>query len=100
MGYAKRTDFNQSRIVERFRSLGCQVFVTSSLGKGFVDLVVKAPYSHRALLVEVKDGSKPPSQQKLTPDEIKFHNDWFGCVHIIKSEDEATELVMKELGIK
>jgi hypothetical protein len=30
------------------------------------------------MLLEVKDGSKPPSAQKLTPQQEIWHRDWRG----------------------
>lgn len=102
MGYSiKRVDKNQSGIVKRFRDLGCNVCVTASLVHGVPDLVVAMPrwLSRRILVwVEIKDGSKPPSQRKLTPDEQKFHDHWENCVYIINSEDEAEFLVRSLMG--
>lgn len=96
LGYSiKRTDKTQKSIVERFRNLGAVVSITSSLGNGFVDLVVGIKLTGGRLwigLIEVKDGEKPPSQRKLTKDEQQFHEQWAGAVYIIKSADEAAEL--------
>ena len=73
-------DANQSAVVAALRAIGCEVFVASHIGKGFPDLMVlppQGPGGKRApLLMEVKDGSKPPSAQKLTPDQVKFHSYW------------------------
>lgn len=100
MGYKfHRIDQNQKKIVKRFRELGCVVAITSSVGYGFPDLVCRHPWSDKILMIEIKDGDKPPSAQKLTPAEMKFHDDWAGCVYIIKSEAEAGDLVMRVLGI-
>ncbi len=80
---AKRTDANQKAITEVFRSAGWVVFVTSSLGFGYPDLHVSR--NGQAWLVEIKDGRKPLSQQKLTVDELKFHATWQGPLIIIRS---------------
>lgn len=97
MGYKfNRTDNNQLAVVKRFRSLGCQVFVTSNLGHGFGDILVRISRQHKRpylFVIEIKDGSKPPSQQKLTPDEEKFHELFEGCVHIITCEQDVDNLV-------
>jgi hypothetical protein len=45
------------------------------------------------VLVEIKDGSLPPSKRKLTPDELKFHADWRGKVVVINNIDEVVELI-------
>jgi hypothetical protein len=87
----KRTDANQTAIVSAFRKCGASVAITSALGKGFPDLVVG--YRRRNFLVEIKDGSKPPSAQKLTPDETKWHDAWRGQITIIRSVDDVLTLL-------
>lgn len=69
MRRAARIDDNQNQVVDDLRKAGCEVFITSALGNGFPDLVVKR---ERLLLVELKDPSKVPSARKLTPDEEEF----------------------------
>jgi hypothetical protein len=87
----KRTDANQTAIVSAFRKCGATVAITSGLGKGFPDLVVG--YRSRNFLVEIKDGSKPPSAQKLTPDESAWHGKWRGQIAIIRSVDDVLALL-------
>lgn len=87
----KRTDANQTAIVSAFRKLGATVSITSALGKGFPDLVVG--YRGQNFLVEIKDGSKLPSAQKLTPDETKWHETWRGQITIIRSVDDVLALL-------
>lgn len=79
----KRTDANQKEIVEKLRSLGFSVWSTHVIGKGFPDLVV-GKYAMN-FLIEVKDGAKPPSSQRLTEDELVFHRSWKGHVCILAS---------------
>jgi len=43
--------------------------------------------------MEIKDGSKPPSARKLTPDEEQFFRTWRGSAVVIKSMDEAIEVI-------
>lgn len=86
-------DSNHVEIVETFRGLGCVVTSTTCV-KGFCDMVVA--YNGLYLLIEVKDGKKPPSQRKLTPEESKYHVkvDGVGCkVYIINSVKEAIQLI-------
>ena len=71
-----RVDANQKKIVEQLRRLGCSVAVTSMIGNGFPDLVVGD--GNRNYLIELKDGTKPPSAQALTNDEIMFIDNWRG----------------------
>ena len=95
MARAKKVDDNQKEIVQTFRDLGARVRVTSSEGNGFPDLVVqyRSPMNRRlqTLLVEVKDGSKPPSRRKLTPEQEKFHAE-FIC-YIVESVKDVYELL-------
>ena len=95
MRYAARVDDNQPEIVEALRRHGAAVLVTSQL-KGAMDLLVG--YNGNTYIVEVKDGNKPPSQRKLTSGELKCKA-MFESVgvtyHVIKSVDEAIELINK-----
>ena len=86
-----RTDTNQTEIVKALRAVGASVAVTSSLGKGFPDLVVG--WQGRNYLLEVKDGTLPPSRTRLTPDEQKWHDSWRGHVVTIYSADDALEVL-------
>jgi len=73
---ARKIDSNQNAIVKQLRQLGFSVAITSMIGNGFPDLVIaKANFT---ALVELKDGSKPPSARKLTEDEIEFMDTWRG----------------------
>ena len=97
MAYAKKVDANQKEIVKAFRQLGAKVAITSSAGDGFPDLVVQYRYPSRklynleTLLVEVKDGAKPPSQRRLTPEQEVFHS-IFNC-HIVESVVDVYDLL-------
>ena len=51
------------------------------MGDGFPDLVVARNGIN--VLVEVKDGSKPPSKQKLTKDQEEFHASWKGWIAVV-----------------
>jgi hypothetical protein len=75
---ARRTDSNHSEIVQTFRELGCSVLDLSRVGCGCPDILVAR--NGKMLLVEIKDGMKPPSARKLTPDEQRFHDTWKGPV--------------------
>ena len=99
MTYKKKVDDNQKEIVQTFRDLGAKVAITSSAGDGFPDLVVQFRHwcnSNRSgrvetLLVEVKDGAKPPSQRKLTQKQVDFHA-VFNC-HIVETIQDVYELL-------
>lgn len=88
-------DDNQAEISAFFVALGCKVHNCGQLGDGFPDLIVHIPggaFGHN-VLVEVKDGSKPPSDRRLTPAQVKFHAGWPGRVHIVESTFQVLDLV-------
>jgi Holliday junction resolvase len=91
MRRAAKTDANQQQVVKDLRKLGFSVAVTSSLGKGFPDLVLGK--ANKNYLVELKDGNKPPSARKLTPDEEVFIDGWRGKVIVaISTEDILNQI--------
>lgn len=90
--WAAATDDNQAAIVRALRSVGASVYVTSRLGGGFPDLAVG--YRGRTELLEVKDGTKPPSRRALTPDEERFVRSWRGRpVVVVESIVEALRAI-------
>jgi hypothetical protein len=91
MTRARRVDANQAEIVKALRAAGCSVAVTSSLGKGFPDLVVG--YFGRNFLLEVKDGSKPPSKRVLTSEEMGFVAAWRGQYDVVEDVNQALRAV-------
>lgn len=89
---AAKVDRNQAEIVAALRKIGAKVYVASSFGQGFPDLI--CGYRGRLMLLEVKDGAKPPSARKLTPDQVRFHADWTGLpLYVVASVEEAIETV-------
>lgn len=87
MRRAARIDANQTQIVSALRSVGASVELLSAVGKGCPDLLVG--YRNENILMEVKDGKKPPSERKLTSDQIVWHKEWKGVVTVVNSVDEA-----------
>lgn len=88
---AARIDANQPEIVEALREAGCSVQLLHMVGKGCPDLLVG--WQGINCLVEVKDGSKPPSARKLTPDQVDWHGSWLGQVTVVCGVDEALKAV-------
>ena len=91
MRRAARIDSNQPEIVQALRDVGASVALTHQLGGGFPDLVVG--YRANNFLIEIKDGSKPPSKRQLTEDEKDFHAAWRGKIEIANSVDEALYII-------
>lgn len=83
---AARTDANQGEIVKALRAAGASVQSLATIGKGCPDLVAaKGPDTW---LIEVK-GLKG----KLTDDQVKFISEWRGVVHIVRTAEDALQLV-------
>lgn len=97
---AARTDENHREVSDYFRALGCSVHSTHRVGDGFPDIVVGTVGLN--LLVEIKDGRKPPSRRRLTGDERRFVESWRGRVEIVESMDDVTDLIdrYRSLGIR
>ncbi len=87
MRYANRIDANQNEIVETLRKEGAYVRIISQ-GNGIPDLLVG--FKGKTFLMEVKDGDKVPSAQKLTTAEKKFFDEWTGRkLVIVNSKEQA-----------
>ena len=91
MRRANRVDYNQSVIVESLRKAGAYVRIVT-MGDGVPDLLVG--YKGFTLLLEVKDGDKPPSQRKLTTAEQKFFDEWTGgLLAVVESVEDALAIL-------
>lgn len=91
--FAARVDTNQKDIVQALRKVGAEVQPLHTVGKGCVDLLVA--FRGAWFVGEVKDGNKPPSDRKLTPDEIEWHKRFsrVAPVHIWESTEEALKAI-------
>lgn len=69
MKYAAKTDGNQKKVVADLRKLGFAVCVTSSIGRGFPDLIISLP--REIWLAEVKDECGG-----LNDRQAEFHTKW------------------------
>ena len=84
---AARIDANQTAIVSALRAAGATVQSLASVGKGCPDLLVG--FQNRTILMEVKDGAKPPSERKLTPPQLTWHAAWEGGTLSVVDGPEA-----------
>jgi len=91
MRRANRIDDNQNDIVTALRKAGATVRVISQ-GEGIPDLLVG--FRGETILLEVKDGNKPPSARTLTPAEKKFFDEWEGglCM-VVNSVGDALKML-------
>lgn len=89
---AAKVDANQPEIVKAFRDLGWYVLIISQL-KNCCDIIVSK--NGRTIAVEIKDGAKPKSQQKLSEGEEEFRVEWMGeysivtCINDVINIDNA-----------
>ena len=88
MRRAAKVDANHDQVVSALRAAGAKVQSTAAIGKGVPDLLVG--FRFRLFLLEVKDGSLPPSGRKLTTEQVKWHSDWAGYpLCVVNSPEEA-----------
>ena len=87
MRRAAKVDANQGQVVAALRAAGASVQLLHAVGEGCPDLLVG--YKGLNMLLEVKDGSKPPSAQKLTPQQEEWHRDWRGHRVVVNSPEAA-----------
>lgn len=83
--YDCKKDSNHNDIKKVFERAGWTVKDTHQL-KGFVDFI--AGQASKVLLVEIKS-----KYGQLSPEEKAFHDIWPGTIHVIRSTDEALELL-------
>jgi hypothetical protein len=88
-----KVDANQKAIVAALRQIGCAVISLAPMGRGCPDLLV-ARHNCGNILLEVKDGKKPPSRRQLTPDELAFHGSWPGPIAVVDSVESAIRAIV------
>lgn len=92
MRVAAKIDANQEQVVSALRAVGASVQTLAAVGKGVPDLLVG--YQGKTLLLEVKDGRKPPSARRLTEDQLKWHGAWRGGpLAVVDGPDAALRML-------
>lgn len=93
MRHAAKVDGNHAQIVDALRTVGAQVQSLAMVGSGCPDLLVAFRGSWHVL--EIKDGSLPPSHRQLTPLEqlwlVRFGDT--APVNVVNSVDEALKAI-------
>lgn len=84
-------DANHGEIVAALRAVGCTIVDLAAVGGGVPDLLVG--YRGANLLVEVKDGSRVPSERRLRPSQLEFRDEWRGQWAVVCTVGQALELV-------
>lgn len=87
MRRAARKDANHDDIADGLRAAGYSVLDLYQAGNGVPDLAVGKPGF--ACLVEVKDGSKPPSERRLTAEQERVLKNWTGPIVVALSLEDA-----------
>lgn len=93
MRRASRLDGNHAAVVDALRAAGIAVKSLASVGGGMPDLLCALRGVN--VLLEVKDGSKPPSERALTAAEVEFFDTWPGAAFMVKSPEEAVSVVVE-----
>ena len=93
MRRAAKVDANHGEIVAVLRSIGATVQNLHTVGDGCPDILVG--FQGKNHLLEIKDGSLPPSGQKLNSDQQTWHLLWGGHAVVVSTIDEALEAITK-----
>ena len=94
MRRAAKVDANHTQVVMALQAAGATVQSLAAVGQGVPDLLVG--FQGKTLLMEVKDGQKPPSARRLTEQQIIWHGAWRGGpVAIVDGVDAA----LRALGV-
>jgi len=92
MRRAAKIDDNQRKIVNALRKVpNLTVAITSQSGNGFPDIVVG--YKKYNYLIELKDGAKSPSQQKLRDAQQPFKDNWTGQYDVCNSLEQVLDVI-------
>lgn len=91
MRRAARVDENHEAVVRALRTAGATVQSLADVGRGVPDLLVG--WKGQNLLIEVKDGRKPPSQRRLTADQVAWHSIWPSPVYVVECPEDALEVL-------
>jgi hypothetical protein len=94
MRRAARVDANHAQIVSALRAAGAVVHSLAAVGNGMPDLLVA--FRSKTILMEIKDGSKVKSAQKLTDAQAEFWRTWTGGPLSLVDGPEAA---LRALGV-
>jgi hypothetical protein len=86
---ARRTDNNQSAIIQALRDIGCSVQDLSQLGRGCPDLLIG--FRMRNFLLEIKNCED--HAPRLTDCEERWIKAWAGQVAVVTNVADAIAIV-------
>jgi hypothetical protein len=87
-----RLDGNHTAVMAALRNAGMTPLSLAAVGSGCPDILVG--WRGINVLLEVKDGEKPPSARALTVAEQEFHDTWPGQVVVVDSPEAAVLAVI------
>ena len=90
---ACRVDRNQPEIVAACVAIGASVQHLHMVGRGCPDIVVG--FRGKNYLFEIKDPLQPKSKQVLTPSEERWHQMWWGELHIVYTGEQAINILTR-----
>lgn len=96
MRRAAKIDVNQPEIVTALKKAGATVHSLAAVGNGCPDLLIG--YANKTALIEVKDGAKVPSAQKLRPLQNDWHDSWTGGTLATVNSVEAALRVLSVMA--
>lgn len=91
MRRAAKVDRNQSEIVHALRTAGATVQPLHTVGAGCPDLLVG--FRGANFLIEVKDWKAAPSDRKLNPTQVSWHDGWKGSVAKVETAEAALAVI-------
>lgn len=94
MRRAAKVDANQTAVVSALRAAGASVQSLAAVGAGVPDLLVG--FRNQTLLLEIKDGKKVKSAQKLTDHQKQWHAEWRGGA---LATVDGPEAALRMLGV-
>jgi len=94
---AARVDENHAGIVGCLRACGVRVQSLAGVGDGVPDLLCL--FRGRLFLVEVKNGERRPSAQKLRESQKRWHAEWAEApVYVACSLEDAVHIAAQQGG--
>lgn len=92
MRRAAKIDANQTQVVIALRAAGATVQSLAAVGQGVPDLLVG--FQGKTMLMEVKDGRRPPSERQLTEQQLTWHGAWRGgTLCVVDGPDAALRAI-------
>jgi hypothetical protein len=92
---AARIDGNHAGIVGCLRACGVRVQSLAGVGDGVPDLLCL--FRGRLFLVEVKNGQRKPSAQRLKPLQEKWHAEWADApLYVATSVEDAVAIAAQQ----